>query len=373
MESTRWDETWHRLREWTNGQAQSERLAAQILIFEGFEGIDPSHPLGGPDGGKDATCRFEDELWVMAVYFPRGKKRISDIEAKLSADIESARKHKPAGIAFVTNQELSLSQRERLKKIAPPSRIAIFHLERITSILDAPQMAGVRQQFLSIESIDAKPILEVGFYEPKSRAPLGKTIDVNCIVHDESLGYIPNLETPRQTYALGLSMPADILQELNPSYMREKDKYERARALLRETTIGIRNLSTRLAEGVILEIEGTLADGIQIHEELPRCPERMRINARMPHIRPLWWDSHITPSIDEYEGRFRVTIKFGSVQPGHISLMDAPILIGSKKAASLTMNTRVVANNLPVPDESSLEVRFMLENRLPFDLDFLRV
>jgi hypothetical protein len=344
------------------------------LICEGFEGIDPSHPLGGPDGGKDATCRYEDEPWVMAVYFPRGKKRISDIEAKLSADIESAKKHNPAGIAFVTNQELSLSQRERLKKIAPPSRIAIFHLERITSILDAPQMAGVRQQFLGIESIDAKPILEVGFYEPKSRAPLGKAIDVNCIVHDEPSGYIPNLETPRQTYGLGLSMPADIFKELNPSYMREKDRYERARALLCETTIGIRNSSTRLAEGVILEIEGSLADGIQVHEELPRRPERMRINAaRMSHIRPLGRNSHITPSIDEYEGRFRITIKFGAVQPGHISLMDAPILIGSTKAASLTMNTRVVANNLPVPDESCLEVVFRLENKPPFDLNYLRV
>jgi hypothetical protein len=155
--------------------------------------------------------------------------------------------------------------------------------------------------------------------------------------------------------------------------MREKDRFERARALLREITIGIRNSSTRLAEGVILEVEGTLADGIQVHEELPKRPERMRINAIMPHIRPIWWNSHITPSLDEYEGRFRLNIKFGAVQPGHISLMDAPILIGSKKAASLTMNTRVVANNLPVPDESSLEVRFKLENRPPFDLDFLRV
>jgi hypothetical protein len=124
---------------------------------------------------------------------------------------------------------------------------------------------------------------------------------------------------------------------------------------------------------VILEIEGSLADGIQVHEELPRRPERIRINARMPHIRPLWWNSHITPSIDEYAGRFRITIKFGAVQPGHISLMDSPVLIGSKKAASLTMNTRVVANNLPVPDESCLEVRFELENKSPFDLDYLRV
>ena len=41
--STRWDETWHRLREWTNGQGLSERLAAQILLAEGFTNVDPSH------------------------------------------------------------------------------------------------------------------------------------------------------------------------------------------------------------------------------------------------------------------------------------------------------------------------------------------
>jgi hypothetical protein len=34
----RTDETWHRLREWTNGQAPSERLASQILAHEGFVG-----------------------------------------------------------------------------------------------------------------------------------------------------------------------------------------------------------------------------------------------------------------------------------------------------------------------------------------------
>ncbi len=34
--SNRADETWHRLREWTYGQAQSERLAAQILLSENW-------------------------------------------------------------------------------------------------------------------------------------------------------------------------------------------------------------------------------------------------------------------------------------------------------------------------------------------------
>lgn len=40
-------ETYHRLLEWDKGQAASERLAALILSSEGFDGIDPSHPLGG--------------------------------------------------------------------------------------------------------------------------------------------------------------------------------------------------------------------------------------------------------------------------------------------------------------------------------------
>ena len=61
--TNRWDETWHRLREWTNGQAPSERLSAQILIDAGFDGIDPSHPLGGRDGGKDALSFKQGKKW----------------------------------------------------------------------------------------------------------------------------------------------------------------------------------------------------------------------------------------------------------------------------------------------------------------------
>jgi hypothetical protein len=44
------------LREWTNGQAPSERLAVQILLFNGYEDVDPGHPLGGQDGGQDILC-----------------------------------------------------------------------------------------------------------------------------------------------------------------------------------------------------------------------------------------------------------------------------------------------------------------------------
>jgi hypothetical protein len=68
----RFDETWHLLLEWTMGQTPSERMAALILNEEGFESIDPAHPLGGKESGADALIQKDGEPWVMAVYFPRG-------------------------------------------------------------------------------------------------------------------------------------------------------------------------------------------------------------------------------------------------------------------------------------------------------------
>src|SRR5262245_5560410 len=96
----RWDETWHRLREWTNGQGPSERLAAQILLSEGYRNLDPSHPLGGPDGGKDAICEKDGRRWVMAVYFPRGQKSSREIEEKFISDLEGTRTNDVDAMAF---------------------------------------------------------------------------------------------------------------------------------------------------------------------------------------------------------------------------------------------------------------------------------
>ncbi len=105
MKKGRWDETWHRLREWTNGQGPSERLAAQILVSEGYRDLDPSHPLGGPDGGKDATCTKDGEKWIMAVYFPRGQQTLATIKDKLLNDADGVTRNGAEGLAFVTNQE----------------------------------------------------------------------------------------------------------------------------------------------------------------------------------------------------------------------------------------------------------------------------
>jgi hypothetical protein len=148
----RWDETWHRLLEWTNSSGQSERLAAQVLHAEGYEDIDPSHPLGGPDGGRDARCIKDGEPWVMAVYFPRGQKTLATIKTKLSDDLAAAKKHVPVGLAFVTNQELTNGDRTELERVGGDIRVKVYHLERITGLLDRPDMAQVRRQFLGISS-----------------------------------------------------------------------------------------------------------------------------------------------------------------------------------------------------------------------------
>jgi hypothetical protein len=152
------DETWHRLREWTYGSAPSERLAAQVLHHEGFEAIDPSHPLGGKDGGKDARCMCAGEPWIMAVYFPRGEKDYQEIKTKFLLDAEKVKQQDATGIAFVTNQELRLSERKELEDSANPLKVELFHLERVAGILDRPEMESVRRQFLTIDT-DVSPTI----------------------------------------------------------------------------------------------------------------------------------------------------------------------------------------------------------------------
>lgn len=150
--TNRWDETWHRLREWTNGQAPSERLAAQILLADGFSDIDPSHPLGGKDGGRDGACTRDGKPWTMAVYFPRGQQAIKHFAKKLKGDLAKVPAGQAVGVAFVTNQELTLSERQRFIAETHPLALEIFHLERITAILDKPSMSAVRRQFLDIDT-----------------------------------------------------------------------------------------------------------------------------------------------------------------------------------------------------------------------------
>mgnify|MGYP001299947610 FL=1 len=144
-------ETFSRLLNWDRGQAPSERLAAVLLSNEGFKGLDPSHPLGGKDGLKDMTFSFEGKRWIGAVYFPRGQQSFTAIQDKFIHDLEGAAANNAKGLAFVTNQELRLSERKILSELNPKIDVQIYHLERIASLLNTPPFYGIRMEFLDIE------------------------------------------------------------------------------------------------------------------------------------------------------------------------------------------------------------------------------
>jgi hypothetical protein len=54
------------IRDWRFGNVQAERMCAALLHLEGYEDIDPQHPLGGPDGLKDVLCKKAGRTWVAA-------------------------------------------------------------------------------------------------------------------------------------------------------------------------------------------------------------------------------------------------------------------------------------------------------------------
>ena len=164
----RWDETWHRLREWTGPSGAAERLAAQVLLDQGFTDLDPSHPLGGKDNKADARARRDDMDWVAGVYFPRGQQSFNDIKDKFVSDFHGVAANDADAFVFVTNQELRLAERRALA-VAVDGRIMIFHLERV-AILDRPAMHRVREQFLGIsapEGLDRPERLDELWRDPR--------------------------------------------------------------------------------------------------------------------------------------------------------------------------------------------------------------
>lgn len=62
------------------GQGPFARLAHQILLSEGFTDLNPSHPLGGKDGGADAIAKRDGLRWAMGAYLPRGQQALKEIE-----------------------------------------------------------------------------------------------------------------------------------------------------------------------------------------------------------------------------------------------------------------------------------------------------
>jgi hypothetical protein len=145
------DESWFRLRDRKIDQKAAERLAGHVLRAEGYKSLDPSHPLGGKDSLKDFACLSPSgNRCVVAVYFPRGQESFTKIRAKFKSDLAGVSANAATAFVFVTNQELSLAQRTSLKEDAGAVQLDLFHLERLSSIIDSPELSSVRSEYLGI-------------------------------------------------------------------------------------------------------------------------------------------------------------------------------------------------------------------------------
>ena len=138
------------IRDWRFGQTKAERLCAHLLHIEGFESIDPQCPLGGPDGKKDVICSKNGKRWVAAVHFPPTPSTVGAISSKFTNDLEGVAANHAEAFVFFVNQHMTPSERASLLEIADPVEAEIYHLERITSLLDSPKGYGLRLQYLQI-------------------------------------------------------------------------------------------------------------------------------------------------------------------------------------------------------------------------------
>lgn len=138
------------LWDWRYGQAQAERLCADLLQVEGFTDIDPQCPLGGPDGRKDILCSRDGNTWLAAAYFPPTRSEFADVQQKFQHDYEGVARHGSDGFIFFTNQPITPGQRAELSRHAEPVLVELYHQERIRSLLDSPKGYGLRLEYLRI-------------------------------------------------------------------------------------------------------------------------------------------------------------------------------------------------------------------------------
>ncbi|MGA9042610.1 MAG: hypothetical protein WB421_18910 [Terriglobales bacterium] len=138
------------LHDWRYGQTQAERLCAALMHLEGFESVDPQHPLGGPDERKDILAIKAKRKWVGAAYFPATGKSFAEIKKKFCDDFSGVKRNNGSGFAFLVNQRLSVSERSELISQTSQTETELYHLERMVSILDAPKGCGIRLEYLRI-------------------------------------------------------------------------------------------------------------------------------------------------------------------------------------------------------------------------------
>ena len=148
-------------------QLARERLCQAIFsIDKRFSNIQPRHPRGGPDGGRDLEGMYEDKYIAFgAVGFVNSASDSTEdkrtIKSKFQSDFDRALEENNELKAFVffTNVNLTISEKSELTESASYRGMLICEIydrERIRIVLDSPDGLSLRYQYLQIHLSDAE-------------------------------------------------------------------------------------------------------------------------------------------------------------------------------------------------------------------------
>lgn len=125
-------------------------------------------------------CEFYGFKWIGAVYFPKGQQNFSAIKKKYRHDLEGVYRNGAKGIAFITNQELSLMERKTLEETDEALDVRIYHLERIANILNMLKMYGIRLEYLEIEMTKEEQLAYFSYINEQGITRIERKLDDLC-------------------------------------------------------------------------------------------------------------------------------------------------------------------------------------------------
>ena len=94
--------------------------------------------------------------------------------------MEGAYRNGAKGIAFITNQELSLMERKTLEETDEALDVRIYHLERIANILNMPKMYGIRLEYLEIEMTKEEQLAYFSYVNEQGITRIERKLDDLC-------------------------------------------------------------------------------------------------------------------------------------------------------------------------------------------------
>lgn len=150
----------------TNQLARERLCHAVLALDKRFTEVNPRHPRGGPDGGRDIEAVSRQEQRVFGAVGFVNQANDSDeqkkiIRKKFGDDLKSAlaAAPKPEVFVFLTNVNLTIGEKDELVSKAKAKRLVhaeILDRERIRIALDSPDGFAARFQYLGISMSEAE-------------------------------------------------------------------------------------------------------------------------------------------------------------------------------------------------------------------------